>query len=102
MPGIILPAEPKVGDCYQQEYYEDVAEDVGKILRLNATAGDYEDCLEMKEWTPLEPGNVEHKYYAEDVGLVYIRELKEKTVEVELVDIYSGKPPDPPTDTPNF
>ena len=31
-----------------------------------------------KEWTPLAPGNVEQKYYAKGVGLVLIKELKEK------------------------
>lgn len=97
-PGIILPAEPTPGDCNQQEYYEDEAEDVGKVLRTNATVsieyGEYEDSLVMKEWTALEPGNVEHKYYAPGVGLVYIEELKEKTVKVELVDVFSGGPPD--------
>lgn len=102
-PGIILPAEPEPGDCFQQEYSEDEAEDVGKVLRLNATVsierGDYEDCLEMKEWTALEPGNVEHKYYAPGEGLVYIKELKEKTVEVELVEVFTGAPI-PPTDPP--
>ena len=75
----------------QQEYFEGEAEDMGKVLRLNASVsidyGDYEDCLKTKEWTPLDPGTVEHKYYAPEVGLVYIEELKEKTVEVELIGI---------------
>ena len=104
LPGIILPGEPEPGDCYQQEYYEDEAEDVGKVLRTNATVstelGDYEDCMVMKEWTKLEPGNIEHKYYAPGFGLVYIKELKEKTVKVELVDVVSGEivsPTGPPT-----
>jgi hypothetical protein len=42
----------------------------------------------MKEWSFLGLGNVEHKYYALDVGLVFIEELKEKTVHVELVEVY--------------
>jgi hypothetical protein len=92
VPGIVMPADPKLGMCYQQEYYEDEAEDMGKVLRLNAKVsidyGDYEDCLKTKEWTPLEPGAIEHKYYAPGIGLVYIEELKEKTVKVELVDIF--------------
>ncbi len=92
LPGIVLLADPKPGMCYEQEYYEDEAEDMGKVLRLNASVsidyGDYEDCLKTKEWTPLEPGAIEHKYYAPGVGLVYIEELKEKTVEVELIAIY--------------
>jgi len=93
-PGIIVPANPTPGTCYQQEYYEDEAEDQGKVLRLNAKVSvmdqDYENCLAMKEWTPLEPGNIEHKYYAPGVGLVLIEELKEKTVIVELVEILDG------------
>ena len=40
----------------------------------------------------LEPGNVEHKYYTPGVGLVYIEELKEKTVNVELVEIIINIP----------
>jgi hypothetical protein len=90
-PGILMLAEPHPGDAYRQEYYEGEAEDMGKVLRLNASVsveyGDFEDCLVTKEWTLLEPGNVEHKYYAPGVGLVYIEELKGKTVKVELVEI---------------
>ena len=92
LPGIVLPADPMPGMCYQQEYYEDEAEDMGKVKKLNASIsidyGNYDDCLKTKEWTPLEPGAVEHKYYAPGVGLVFIEELKEKTVEVELINVY--------------
>lgn len=92
LPGYLILAEPRPGICYQQEYYEDVAEDRAKVLRLNAkvsleTDDFFEDCLATKEWSQLEPGNVEHKYYAEGVGLVLIEELKEKSVRVELVEI---------------
>lgn len=106
LPGIIIPANPMSGTCYQQEYYEDEAEDRGKVLRLNAKVSvayedsDFEDCLAMKEWTKLEPGNIEHKYYAPNVGLVFIEELKEKTVMVELVDKFSGPPTEVPSDPP--
>jgi hypothetical protein len=92
LPGIVIPAEPTPGMCYEQEFYEGEAEDMGKVLGLGVNVsidlGDYEDCLKTKEWTPLEPGAIEHKYYAPGVGLVYIEELKEKTVEVELIEIY--------------
>ena len=92
LPGYLILAEPRPGVCYQQEYYEDEAEDRAKVLRLNAkvTLADgesYEDCLVTKEWTPLEPGNVEHKYYAPGIGLVLIKELKGKSVRVELREI---------------
>lgn len=90
--GIVMLADPKPGLSYKQEYYEDVAEDMGKVLRLNAKVSidfdDFDDCLKTKEWTPLAPGVIEHKYYAPGVGLVFIEELKEKTVKVELIGIY--------------
>lgn len=92
LPGIVMLADPMPGMSYQQEYYEDVAEDMGKVLRFNASVsveyGDYDDCLKTKEWTPLAPGEIEHKYYAPGIGLVFIEELKGKTVKVELIDIY--------------
>jgi hypothetical protein len=92
LPGYLLLADPSPGVCYQQEYYADEAEDVAKVLRLNANVtlenGDsYEECLETKEWTQLDPGNVEKKYYEKGVGLVLIEELKEKSVRVELMEI---------------
>ena len=90
-PGIIMLADPMPGISYQQEYYEGEAEDMGKVLRLNESVSleffdDFDGCLVTKEWTPLEAGVVEQKYYAEDVGLVLIEELKGKTVRVELVE----------------
>jgi len=91
LPGYLILASPRPGVCYQQEYYEDEAEDTAKVLRLNAkvtleNGASFEDCLVTKEWSPLEPGNVEHKYYALGIGLVLIQELKEKSVRVELVE----------------
>ncbi|MHC4647435.1 MAG: hypothetical protein ACYTBJ_18240 [Planctomycetota bacterium] len=92
LPGIVMLSDPEPGVCYEQEYYEGEAEDMGKVKRLGASVsveyGDFDDCLKTKEWTPLEPGEIEHKYYAPGVGLVFIEELKEKTVKVELVDVY--------------
>ena len=91
-PGILMLADPRPGDSYRQEYYEGEAEDMGRVLRLNASVsvphGDFDDCLKTKEWTSLEPGTIEHKYYAPGVVLVFIEELKGKTVEVELITIF--------------
>jgi hypothetical protein len=92
LPGIIMLGDPQIGDAYRQEYYEDEAEDMAKVLRVDATVctglGCCEDCLVTKEWTPLEPGEVEHKHYAPGVGLVLISELSGgKTKQVELVEI---------------
>lgn len=99
LPGIVMLDESfmEAGLTYQQEFWEGEAEDVAKILRLNsyvetADFGDFEDCVKIKEWTALEPGHVEHKYYCEGIGLVLIEELKEKTVLVELTDIIPPSP----------
>ena len=92
--GIVMLGSPRSGDRYRQEYWEDEAEDWGAVLRLNAKVsieyGDFEDCLMTREWTPLEPGEVEHKFYCPEEGnpgpgLVFIEELKGKTVYVEYV-----------------
>lgn len=90
--GIIMLASPEPGLRYQQEYLEDEAEDWGAVKRLNATVsidfGEFENCLVTKEWTPLEPGSIEHKYYCltpAGHGLVFIEELKEKTLYVEYI-----------------
>jgi hypothetical protein len=90
-PGIVMPADPQSGDSYRQEFLAGAAEDMAKVLRLNASVsvpyGDFENCLETKEWSPLEPGVIEHKFYARGIGLVLVEELKGKTVRQELVDI---------------
>lgn len=94
VPGIVMLGSPRSGNRYQQEYWEDEAEDWGAVLRLNAKVsidyGDFEDCLMTREWTPLEPGEIEHKFYCPEdgnfgPGLMFIEELKGKTVYVEYV-----------------
>jgi hypothetical protein len=72
--GIIIPAEPKVGQSYRQEYYEGEAEDEARVVALDATAdvpfGHFQDCLKTRDTTPLEPNLLEFKYYAKGVGPV--------------------------------
>jgi hypothetical protein len=78
-PGIIMQAHPKVGQSYRQEYYKGSAEDMAKVIDINGSTkvpnGSFEHVLVSKEWSPLEPGVVEHKYYAAGVG-----DIKEVTV----------------------
>jgi len=99
-PGIVMLGTPNSGLRYKQEYWEDEAEDWGAVLRLNAKVsieyldGEYEGCLMTREWTPIEPGEIEHKFYCPEdgdpgPGLMFIEELKGKTVYVE----YAGPGP---------
>jgi hypothetical protein len=66
-PGIVMLDDPMPGDSYRQEFLEGVAEDMAKVMRLNAMVltefDDLDNCLETKEWTPLELGSIGHKYY---------------------------------------
>jgi hypothetical protein len=85
--GIVMLAAPSKGDFYQQEYDEDNAEDWGKVLNF-IPIDEFEDCLKTKEWTPLERGEIEHKYYCPEDGLVLIEEVSGgPTVWVELIDV---------------
>ncbi|MFC1924569.1 hypothetical protein ACFLXA_04325 [Chloroflexota bacterium] len=90
-PGIIMEANPQVGDSYRQEYYEDEAEDMGEVLSLNEPVsvpyGSYENCLKTKDWTPLEPDVIEHKYYAPNVGFVLEIMFEDGSERIELIDI---------------
>jgi len=73
-PGIIMLAQPEMGDAYFQEHAPGVAEDMASVqqLGLSATtpAGSYSGVLKTKEWNPLESSSVEHKYYAPGIGLI--------------------------------
>lgn len=90
-PGVVMRAQPEVGESYRQEYYEDEAEDMASVLSLSAPAavvfGSYPNCLQTREWSPLEPGVAEHKFYAPGVGLVLEVMVEGGAGRVELVDL---------------
>jgi hypothetical protein len=78
--GIIMPAKPRPGQAYRQEYYKGEAEDRAKVLRIDASAkvsfGAFDNCVETEETTPLESDVVEHKFYAPNVGPVLRTDAK--------------------------
>jgi hypothetical protein len=74
-PGIVMHGtQPATGVPYRQEYYACKAEDMAEIVSLNESVtvpyGSFDNCLQTREFTPLEPGVSEYKYYAPGVGLV--------------------------------
>lgn len=89
--GIIMLADPKKGIRYQQEDAPDVAEDMAQVRRLNESLcvsyGCFDNVLVIKEWTPLERGVVELKYYAPGVGFIFGIMVKGGEEQIELVDI---------------
>jgi len=91
-PGLIMLSEPASGDRYQQEFDEDNAEDWAAVLRTNGNVsidfGDFTDCAVTREWSPLEPGAIEKKWYCHASGmfpggLALVEEQKGKTLRVE-------------------
>ncbi len=96
-PGIIMEADPRVGDRYQQELAEGVAEDMARVLSLDefacVTYGCFDDLLVTREWSPLERGVAEDKYYAEDVGFILGIMVKGGDERTELVRITSHGAP---------
>ena len=90
-PGIIMLADPQKGDRYQQEFAPGVAEDMAQVLGFEESLcvryGCFEDVLVTKEWTPLERGVVEKKYYANGVGFIFGVMVKGGEEQTELVRV---------------
>lgn len=80
-PGIIMPDSAFiVGQRYYQELARGVAldraEHVATDLDIDLQAGNFEDCIEVTETTPLEPGAESKKVYCPGAGLVIDNDLK--------------------------
>jgi len=88
-PGIILPGRPAVGMSYRQEYLEGQAEDAAEVQSLDETAtvpyGSFDGVLMTKDYTPLTPDLVEHKFYARGVGPVLALTVSGGSDREELV-----------------
>jgi len=72
--GIIMPAHPTVGQHYRQEFLAGEAEDEAQVvdrgLDITVPYGSFHDCIKTVEWTRLEPGIKEAKFYCPRVGFV--------------------------------
>ena len=85
-PGIIFLAEPTEGATYLEEFSLGNAEDVTEILATDYSYGDDDDldefvprdlaellcdgdCVVTKNYSLLEPGVIERKYYAPGIGV---------------------------------
>ena len=90
-PGILLPAEPQVGQKYRQEYLKGEAEDNGEVLGINqlveVPTGRYSDALLTRDTTNLEPDVVEYKLYAPDIGPVLALDISGGAAREALVKL---------------
>jgi hypothetical protein len=89
IPGIFMPARPRVGAAYRQEFYRGHAEDHFRIVAVlhGVTAPRGPSILLTREWTPLEPGVVDRKLYVRGIGNVVERSLKGGAEHLELVSL---------------
>jgi hypothetical protein len=83
-PGVIMPARPRVGYEAAQEHFPGHAEDRFRVIRRGRRT------VTTREWTPLEPGVVDHKRYARGIGLVAERTVKGGDDHAKLVSSSSG------------
>jgi hypothetical protein len=98
-PGIVMPAQPVVGQTYDQENAPGIAEDKATVLSINESvtvpAGTFSGCLKTRDFSPLDPGIEEFKFYCPGVGLV------REEAEGEFLDLTSVQPAPTATATAN-
>ena len=75
-----------------QEFLLGEAEDVGLVISLGETVtvpyGTFTDCLQTEDFSPLEPGVFERKFYAPGIGVILEIDLEsgERTELIEIID----------------
>jgi hypothetical protein len=81
-PGIFMPAHPRVGQTGQPEFYKGHAQDHFRVVAFLGP-----NAMRTEEWTPLEPGVLDHKLYLRGVGDVLERTVKGGDELNELVSV---------------
>jgi hypothetical protein len=98
MPGIMLPAQPQVGQKYRQEYKKGEAEDNGEVLATNnlveVKAGRYRTSLVTMDTSNVEKTAVEYKFYAPGVGPLLALDISGGAAREELVKVDKAGPKD--------
>jgi len=89
--GVFMPAQPRLGQAFRQEYLAGHAEDhfsvvrVGTVVKVPALSTT--SAMVTKEWTPLEPGIVDQKYYVRGIGTVLERSVQGHQETNELISV---------------
>jgi hypothetical protein len=94
-PGVIMPAHPRPGLRYRQEYYKGHAEDRARVVSLREQAGvpfgHFRNVLMTREDNPLEPRALEFKFYARGVGPVLAVSVSGGSDREELLRYRRGR-----------
>jgi hypothetical protein len=95
-PGVVMPADPRPGGPYRQEYLPGEAEDMARVLTadeaLRVPFGSYVQVVVTRDWSPLDPGVAEHKHYAPGIGLVREEAIEGESYRVDLVVMSKREP----------
>jgi hypothetical protein len=93
--GIIMPARPRPGLRYRQEYYKGHAEDKAKVVSLREQAevpfGHFRPVLMTRDVNPLSPKVLEFKFFARGVGPVLAISVSGGSDREELVSYRKGR-----------
>jgi hypothetical protein len=92
--GIIMPAHPRDGMAYRQEYYRGEAEDRAEVLstqeQVEVPFGHFTGALLTKDLVPTEPKVSEYKLYAKNVGPVMAVQTSGGSSREELITYTRG------------
>jgi hypothetical protein len=89
--GVVMPADPKPGPVYRQEYYRRHAEDNGQVLStremVDVKTGHYESVLLTKDTSTIEPDVLEYKFHVPEVGMVLALDIAGGSGREELISV---------------
>jgi hypothetical protein len=93
--GIYMPARPRRGRSFFQEHDPGVAEDRFRVLSRRASISVplrafHDDVLMTAEWTRLEPGVRDRKWYARGIGQLAEATVRGGSERFELVSFRRG------------
>ncbi len=93
--GIAVPAKPKLGMRYRQEYYAGEAEDRAEVFSLTEQVevpfGHFGNVLMTRDLNPLKPKILEYKFYARGIGPVLVVGISGGSDREELVRYTKGR-----------
>ncbi len=93
-PGIVMFGPPTLGTTYRQEFLLGEAEDVARSFAFNqhvkVPAGTFNNAFQTKDFSALEPGILENKYYVPGIGNVLV--VKPSTGEREELVSFTPEP----------
>jgi hypothetical protein len=94
-PGVIMPADPRPGMAYRQEYYAGEAEDSAEVLSVDEQVevpfGHFPDAVLTEDLVPTERRALEYKLYARGVGPVLTLDVSGASGREELIDFAQGR-----------